>query len=137
MGWYPELVKLLACELGDMIPSLHNGPHTCEEKMLCVLARFKLGVASWGLLGFHFQRAKSVLCDMFTEAVKVILGQFEHLVSVEGLSRIPPEYVAEAQEKLLKKYRAFVKDPRAEFPGRFHQRIDGWKSFSHLPPWRR
>lgn len=114
-GWSSQMVVELCSHLVLYIPALSN-TYSCEERILCVLARFKQSVASWEMQGFHFGRGGGTLCTMFTVTVKLILDKFSGLISLDGLARIPQHGLDQSTQAVLNKYRKFKKDPEAELP---------------------
>ena len=131
-GWYPEMVEELCFECENFIPKFRESRvYSTEERILCVLARFKLGVSSWSMLAFQFKRWASQMCTMFKQTVSWLLERFGYLLSLEGIYRMPSSYPDIAGEKFLAKYRKFTRNPRSELPDEFKD-INAMMDGSHF-----
>ena len=120
-GWYPPDVADLAMVFSETIPNMH-GSYTWEERVMCVLARFKMGVSDWEMLGFMFGRNSSRLCQIFTTTVSAILDTHGWLLDVESIDRVTGEYLSAAEEAISLKWQQLYRGPS---PGSLPERFRG------------
>ena len=65
-GFEPfEVMEMSQFLLPPRIKTSHHGHFSCEMSILIVLARFRLSISTWEVMGHYFSADPSLLCDLF------------------------------------------------------------------------
>ena len=116
-GFEPfEVMEMSQFLLPPRIKTSHHGHFSCEMSILIVLARFRLSISTWEVMGHYFSADPSLLCDLFCTATQRIYDEWSDLLGIDSILNLPKKLVKQSKSALLRKYRKNIRNKNANFP---------------------